>query len=79
VLAIAIVDSDNSPRREEVADDESYDFGQGGSFYLNAAKAPWDCNYQMHDYLVLELPQLERKTITKSISVFMKPMTIANI
>lgn len=57
-LGIAIVAPDTSPRGEAVADDESYDLGQGASFYLNATQAPWKTHYQMYDYIVDELPQL---------------------
>ena len=33
-LGIAIVAPDTSPRGDEVADDESYDLGQGAGFYV---------------------------------------------
>lgn len=57
-LGIAIVAPDTSPRGEEVADDESYDLGQGAGFYVNATQAPWSRNYRMYDYIVDELPRL---------------------
>ena len=57
-LGIAIVAPDTSPRGEDVANDDSYDLGQGASFYLNASQAPWHRHYQMYDYVVNELPQL---------------------
>jgi S-formylglutathione hydrolase len=57
-LGIAIVAPDTSPRGEGVADDESYDLGQGASFYVNATQAPWNQHYHMYDYVVDELPQL---------------------
>ena len=57
-LGIAIVAPDTSPRGEGVADDNSYDLGQGASFYVNATQAPWDRHYQMYDYVVKELPTL---------------------
>ncbi|MGB1077752.1 MAG: alpha/beta hydrolase-fold protein, partial [Bdellovibrionales bacterium] len=41
-LGIAIIAPDTSPRGENIPDDkESYDFGQGAGFYINASKAPW--------------------------------------
>ena len=55
-LGIAIVAPDTSPRGEGVADDESYDLGQGASFYVNATQAPWNRHYHMYDYIVDELP-----------------------
>lgn len=57
-LGIAIVAPDTSPRGSEVADDESYDLGQGAGFYVNATQAPWSDHYQMYDYVVDELPAL---------------------
>jgi S-formylglutathione hydrolase len=57
-LGMAIVAPDTSPRGESVADDESYDLGQGAGFYVNATQAPWNRHYQMYDYVVRELPEL---------------------
>ncbi|MFQ3171870.1 MAG: S-formylglutathione hydrolase [Oleispira sp.] len=57
-LGMAIVAPDTSPRGESVADDESYDLGQGAGFYVNATQAPWNRHYQMYDYVVKELPEL---------------------
>ena len=61
-LGIAIVAPDTSPRGDEVADDESYDLGQGGGFYVNATEAPWNEHYKMYDYVVDELPALIQST-----------------
>jgi S-formylglutathione hydrolase len=57
-LGMAIVAPDTSPRGEGVADDEGYDLGQGAGFYVNATQAPWNCHYQMYDYVVHELPAI---------------------
>lgn len=57
---IALVMPDTSPRGQKVADDESYDLGQGAGFYLNATEAPWAAHYRMYDYLRDELPALIR-------------------
>lgn len=57
-LGIAIVAPDTSPRGEGVANDESYDLGQGAGFYVNATQQPWSSHYRMYDYVVAELPQL---------------------
>ena len=65
-LGIAIVAPDTSPRGDEVADNDSYDLGQGASFYLNATQAPWNRHYQMHDYIVDELPALIEATFPVS-------------
>jgi S-formylglutathione hydrolase len=57
-LGIAIVAADTSPRGDGVADDKSYDLGQGAGFYVNATQKPWAAHYQMYDYIVDELPAL---------------------
>ena len=57
-LGMAIVAPDTSPRGRGVADDESYDLGQGAGFYVNATQAPWSEHYRMYDYIVDELPAL---------------------
>ncbi len=59
-LGIAIVCPDTSPRGDDVPDDPdgAYDFGLGAGFYLNATQSPWDKHYRMHDYIVIELPEL---------------------
>ncbi|CZT27799.1 S-formylglutathione hydrolase [Pseudomonas cerasi] len=59
-LGIIIVAPDTSPRGADVADDPdgAWDFGQGAGFYLNATEQPYARHYQMHDYVVKELPAL---------------------
>ncbi|MGR3980848.1 S-formylglutathione hydrolase [Pseudoalteromonas sp. 1181_04] len=57
-LGIAIVAPDTSPRGDTVPDQDSYDFGQGAGFYLNATQAPYNTHYNMYDYVVNELPSL---------------------
>ena len=65
-LGIAIVAPDTSPRGSDVADDDSYDLGQGAGFYVNATEAPWAKHYQMYDYVVHELPALVESTFPVS-------------
>ncbi|WP_282024399.1 S-formylglutathione hydrolase [Limimaricola cinnabarinus] len=55
---IALVFPDTSPRGEGVADDDSFDMGQGAGFYLNATQDPWAKHYRMWDYVAEELPAL---------------------
>ncbi|NTS78106.1 S-formylglutathione hydrolase [Catenovulum sp. SM1970] len=57
-LGIAIIAPDTSPRGSSVADNDSYDLGQGAGFYLNATQAPWAEHYKMFDYINEELPSL---------------------
>lgn len=55
-LGLMIVCPDTSPRGEGVPDDDTYDFGQGAGFYVNATEAPWSKHFHMYDYVVTELP-----------------------
>ncbi len=56
---LMLVCMDTSPRNLGLAgEDDSYDFGAGAGFYLNATEAPWSAHYHMHDYVVQELPEL---------------------
>lgn len=59
-LGLAMVCPDTSPRGKRVPDDPegAWDFGLGAGFYVNATQAPWAEHYQMHDYVVHELPSL---------------------
>jgi len=58
-LGIAIVMPDTSPRGLGLpGEDESYDFGSGAGFYLNAIQPPWAGHYNMYNYVVSELPEL---------------------
>lgn len=52
---VAVMIPDTSPRGEHVADDESWDLGQGAGFYLNATQNPWAKNYKMYTYITDEL------------------------
>jgi S-formylglutathione hydrolase len=55
-LGLAIVAPDTSPRGVELAGDrESYDFGVGAGFYVDATQEPWSRNYRMYSYVVNEL------------------------
>jgi S-formylglutathione hydrolase len=59
-LGMAILAPDTSPRREDVADDEAYDLGQGAGFYLDATQDPWAENFRMESYIIKELiPMVE--------------------
>lgn len=61
-LGIAIVCPDTSPRGLDLpGEHDSYDFGSGAGFYVNATQAPWNQHYHMYDYVNDELPQLVRE------------------
>jgi S-formylglutathione hydrolase len=52
---VAIVAPDTSPRGEGVADDPSYDLGQGAGFYIDATQAPWAPHFKMESYITRDL------------------------
>ena len=37
-------------------EDESYDFGSGAGFYVDASEKPWAEGYNMYSYITEELP-----------------------
>ena len=54
-LGLAVVAPDTSPRGEGVADDPSYDLGQGAGFYVDATQAPWTPHFAMETYVTRDL------------------------
>ena len=60
-LGLAMVCPDTSPRGTDLpGEHDSYDFGSGAGFYVNATRAPWSQHYRMYDYVTDELPALLR-------------------
>lgn len=58
-LGIALVVPDTSPRGLGYpGEDESYDFGTGAGFYVDATVEPWSRGYRMYSYVARELPAL---------------------
>ena len=55
---VIVVAPDTSPRGDGIANDASYDLGQGAGFYLDATQQPWAPHYRMQDYVAGELPAL---------------------
>jgi S-formylglutathione hydrolase len=56
---LALVACDTSPRGLDIpGDSDSWDFGVGAGFYLDATEAPWAKHYRMGSYVNLELPAL---------------------
>jgi S-formylglutathione hydrolase len=55
---LVFVAPDTSPRGEDVADAEGYDFGKGAGFYVDATQDPWARHYRMWTYVTEELPAL---------------------
>ena len=55
---IAVVYPDTSPRGLNIeGEDESYDFGSGAGFYVDATKEPYSKGYKMYSYITEELPK----------------------
>ncbi|NKF22397.1 S-formylglutathione hydrolase [Solimonas marina] len=58
-LGLMLVTCDTSPRNLNLPGDaDSWDFGVGAGFYLNATQPPWAAHYRMGAYVDEELPAL---------------------
>ncbi|HLG83382.1 MAG TPA: S-formylglutathione hydrolase [Bradyrhizobium sp.] len=59
-LGLVFVAPDTSPRGPDVPGDpaNSYDFGLGAGFYVDATEQPFARNYRMWSYVTEELPKL---------------------
>ena len=58
-LGIALVVPDTSPRGLGIpGETDSYDFGLGAGFYVDATQAPWSTGYRMYSYVTKELPSV---------------------
>lgn len=58
-LGLALVVPDTSPRGLKIpGEGESYDFGLGAGFYVDATQAPWSRGYRMYSYVTRELFEL---------------------
>lgn len=56
-LGMALIVPDTSPRGLAIPGEaESYDFGLGAGFYVDATEAPWSRGYRMYSYVTRELP-----------------------
>lgn len=55
-FGIALITPDTSPRGAGVPGEaDSWDFGTGAGFYLDATEAPWSRHWRMESYLIDEL------------------------
>ncbi|MEN9223090.1 MAG: S-formylglutathione hydrolase, partial [Thermostichus sp. BF3_bins_97] len=58
-LGLLLVAPDTSPRHLGLpGETESWDFGAGAGFYVDATQDPWQAHYQMYSYVTQELPAL---------------------
>lgn len=56
---ICVLNPDTSPRGVEIpGQDDSYDFGSGAGFYVDATTPGWSSHYKMYTYISQELPAL---------------------
>ena len=55
-LGLALIAPDTSPRGAGIAGEaDSWDFGVGAGFYLDATQAPWSRHYRMESWITAEL------------------------
>lgn len=58
-LGLMLVAPDTSPRGVPLpGDHDSWDFGIGAGFYVDATEEPWSRHYRMESYVTRELPAL---------------------
>ena len=58
-LGLILVAPDTSPRDTGIdGATGDWEFGEGAGFYLDATQAPWSSRFNMHRYVVEELPAL---------------------
>jgi S-formylglutathione hydrolase len=58
-LGIILIAPDTSPREPRLPGDaDSWDFGVGAGFYVDATVAPWSQYYRMYSYVTRELPEV---------------------
>jgi len=56
---LILVCPDTSPRGTDLpGEHDSYDFGSGAGFYVDATEPPWSGHYRMDTYITEELPAL---------------------
>ncbi len=73
-LGLALIAPDTSPRGAGVTGEaDSWDFGVGAGFYLDATQSPWSSHYRMESYLTAELLPLVTCTLpvlVKRVGIF---------
>jgi len=63
-LGLVLVSPDTSPREPRLPGDaDSWDFGLGAGFYVDATQAPWQAHYRMYSYVTRELPEVVAATL----------------
>ena len=65
-LGIGLIAPDTSPRGLNIpGDSDSWDFGVGAGFYVDANQVPWAENYKMYSYISSELLNVVRSNFLK--------------
>lgn len=58
-LGLILVAPDTSPREPRLPGDaDTWDFGIGAGFYVDATQGPWSTHYRMYSYITRELPEV---------------------
>jgi len=58
-LGLILVAPDTSPRGTDIPGQaDSWDFGLGAGFYVDAIQAPWSAHWRMQSYISEELPEI---------------------
>ncbi len=58
-LGLMLIAPDTSPRGANIPGEaDSWDFGLGAGFYVDATREPWSRHYRMYSYVTRELPEL---------------------
>ena len=66
---IILIAPDTSPRGAGIAGEEdSWDFGTGAGFYIDACKEEWAKNYRMESYVTSELQVIMKKSLNVDLS-----------
>lgn len=71
---VALILPDTSPRGDAVvaaagaAATESWDFGIGAGFYVDATQAPWAAHWRMESYVMEELPAVLRAALPAALA-----------
>lgn len=71
-LGLALLMPDTSPRGAGVPEEsESWDFGVGAGFYLDATREPWARHWRMESWLMKELlPLVQQQTGLDRVGIF---------
>lgn len=65
LCVLSVFDWAYSPRGANIeGEEDSWDFGTGAGFYLNATEPKWANHYHMYDYVTQVSPQLDGSAVS---------------